>query len=161
MKRTFKFITALLLSSSIICTIIPHEIIHAQTITISKEIVSDNLYCITEICETPNSEINLFSSSQTKSGSKTQRYVNGNGTTLWYVTVHATFTYNGSSSSCTNASVTAESNSSAWKVTNKSSWKSGNTGYASATATHTLSGSEITSSNRTVSISCSKTGTLQ
>ena len=74
MKRTFKFITALLLSSSIICTIIPHEIIHAQTITISKEIVSDNLYCITEICETPNSEINLFSSSQTKSGSKTQPY---------------------------------------------------------------------------------------
>lgn len=60
MKRTFKFITALLLSSSIICTIIPHEIIHAQTITISKEIVSDNLYCITEICETPNSEINLL-----------------------------------------------------------------------------------------------------
>lgn len=161
MKRTFKFITALLLSSSIICTIIPHEIIHAQTITISKEIVSDNLYCITEICETPNSEINLFSSSQTKSGSKTQRYVNSSGATLWYVTVHAFFTYNGSTSSCTSTDVTAGSNSSAWKVTNKSSWKSGNTGYASATGSHILSNSEITSTTRTVSISCTKNGTLQ
>ena len=83
------------------------------------------------------------------------------GTTLWYVTVHASFTYNGSTSSCTSADVTAESNSSAWKVTNKSSWKSGNTGYASATGSHILSNSEITSTTRTVSISCTKNGTLQ
>ena len=116
---------------------------------------------MTELVETSDPGIQPFSTTQTKSGSKTQRYVNSSGATLWYVTVHAFFTYNGSTSSCTSTDVTAGSNSSAWKVTNKSSWKSGNTRYASATGSHILSNSEITSTTRTVSISCTKNGTLQ
>ena len=95
---------------------------------------------MTELVETSDPGIQPFSTIQTKSGSKTQRYVNSSGTST---------------------DVTAGSNSSAWKVTNKSSWKSGNTGYASATGSHILSNSEITSTTRTVSISCTKNGTLQ
>ena len=93
---------------------------------------------------------------------KSLSHENASGTTLWYVTVHASFTYNGSTSSCTSTNVTAESNSSAWKVTNKSSWKSGNTGYASATGhQYNILGMETNTLSRTVSISCTKNGTLQ
>ena len=129
MIKSGKFISVLLLSSALICAAIPSQSLQAQTVTITKEAISDNLYCVTELVETSDPGIQPFSTTQTKSGSKTQRYVNSSGATLWYVTVHAFFTYNGSTSSCTSADVTAESNSSAWKVTNKSSWKSRITGY--------------------------------
>ena len=140
MIKSGKFISALLLSSALICAAIPSQSLQAQTVTVTKEAISDDLYCVTELVETSGSGIQPFSATQTQSGSKTQRYVNSSGTS---------------------ADVTAESNSSAWKVTNKSSWKSGNTGYASATGSHILSNSEITSTTRTVSISCTKNGTLQ
>lgn len=140
MIKSGKFISALLLSSALICAAIPSQSLQAQTVTVTKEAISDDLYCVTKLVETSGSGIQPFSTTQTKSGSKTQRYVN---------------------SSCISADVTAESNSSAWKVTNKSSWKSRNTGYASETGFHILSNSEITSTTRTVSISCTKNGTLQ
>ena len=162
MIKSGKFISVLLLSSALICAAIPSQSLQAQTVTITKEAISDNLYCVTELVETSDPGIQPFSTTQTKSGSKTQRYVNSSGATLWYVTVHAFFTYNGSTSSCTSADVTAESNSSAWKVTNKSSWKSGNTGYASATGhQYNILGMETNTLSRTVSISCTKNGTLQ
>ena len=140
MIKSGKFISALLLSSALMCAAIPSQSLQAQTVTVTKEAISDDLYCVTELVETSVSGIQPFSATQTKSGSKTQRYVNSSGTST---------------------DVTAGSNSSAWKVTNKSSWKSGNTGYASATGSHILSNSEITSTTRTVSISCTKNGTLQ
>ena len=95
MIKSGKFITALLLSSALICAAIPSQFLQAQTVTITKEAISDDLYCVTELVETSGSGIQPFSAAQTKSGSKTQRYVNSSGTTLWYVTVHASFTYNG------------------------------------------------------------------
>ena len=150
MKKSGKFITALLLSSALICAAIPSQSLQAQTVTITKEAISDDLYCVTELVETSGSGIQPFSATQAKSGSKTVRYENASGTTLWYVTVHASFTYN------------AESNSSAWKVTYKSSWKSGNTGYASAPGhQYNILGMETNTLSRTVSISCTKNGNLQ
>jgi hypothetical protein len=89
MIKSGKFITALLLSSALICAAIPSQSLQAQTVTITKEAISDDLYCVTELVETSGSGIQPFSATQTKSGSKTQRYVNSSGTTLWYVTVHA------------------------------------------------------------------------
>ena len=150
MKKSGKFITALLLSSALICAAIPSQSLQAQTVTITKEAISDDLYCVTELVETSGSGIQPFSATQTKSGSKTHVYK------------RQSFTYNGSTSSCTSADVTAESNSSSWKVTNKSSWKSGNTGYASATGhQYNILGMETNTLSRTVSISCTKNGNLQ
>lgn len=162
MKKICRFAISTLLIITTIFISTPSGKIYAQNITVSEEKISDDLYCITSISEFPATGINLFSTTQTKSGSKTVQYVNSSGSVLWYVTVHASFTYNGSSSSCTNASVYAESNSSAWTVTNKSSWRSGNTGYASATGHHhNFLGIETSSVSRTVSISCTANGTLQ
>ena len=95
MIKSGKFISALLLSSALICATIPSQSLQAQTVTVTKEAISDDLYCVTELVETSGSGIQPFSATQAKSGSKTVRYENASGTTLWYVTVHASFTYNG------------------------------------------------------------------
>lgn len=160
MKKTLKFTTITLLLSILLLASNAYPVCAAQP-TINKIQISPDLYCITEIYEETPSSLNVFSSTQTKSGSKTVRYENASGTTLWYVKVTASFTYNGSSSTCTSASVTADSHSSNWSVSNKSSWKSGDTGYASATG-HLHSGGEIVQTiSRTVSLKCSNTGVLQ
>ena len=71
MKKSGKFITALLLSSALICAAIPSQSLQAQTVTITKEAISDDLYCVTELVETSGSGIQPFSATQAKSGSKT------------------------------------------------------------------------------------------
>ena len=110
MKKSGKFITALLLSSALICAAIPSQSLQAQTVTITKEAISDDLYCVTELVETSGSGIQPFSATQAKSGSKTVRYENASGTTLWYVTVHASFTYNGSTSTTRTVSISCTKN---------------------------------------------------
>ena len=73
MIKSGKFISALLLSSALICAAIPSQSLQAQTVTVTKEAISDDLYCVTELVETSGSGIQPFSATQTKSGSKTQR----------------------------------------------------------------------------------------
>lgn len=72
----------------------------------------------------------------TKSGSKTNNYKNSAGETMWSVTVYGTFTYNGTTSSCTSASHSASAYVSDWSIKSSSSSKSGNCATANATATH-------------------------
>ena len=59
MKKSGKFITALLLSSALICAAIPSQSLQAQTVTITKEAISDDLYCVTELVETSGSGIQV------------------------------------------------------------------------------------------------------
>ena len=126
-----------------------------------KEKISDNLYCITDITETPLPKVNYFSSTKTKHGSKTLRYENSAGETLWTLELRATFSYTGTSSTCTNASVSSTVPSSNWSITNKRSWTSGSTGYASATIKHSVSSVIVDSFSRTISLTCSNNGSLQ
>ena len=134
----------------------------AQDISIEK--IADDLYCTTIIETTINSSLDksvtAARSSNTKSGSKTVKYQNSKGTTLWYVKVSGTFSYSGNNSRCTAASVSAASYDKNWTISNKSSSKSGNT--ASATATGTLNKNSLFSQTitKTVSLSCSKNGKL-
>ena len=95
----------------------------------------------------------------TKSGSKTANYKNSNGDVLWYIKVTGTFTYNGTTSSCTSSSHSAVANSSSWSIKSASSSKSGNTATARATATFKV-GSTSQDYTRSVSLSCSANGTL-
>ncbi len=95
----------------------------------------------------------------TKSGSKTANYKNSSGETLWSVTVTGTFSYDGTTSSCTKVSHSAAAYSSGWSIKNSSSSKSGNTATANATATHKVL---LISKDysMTVSLSCSPQGVL-
>ena len=95
-----------------------------------------------------------------KEGSKTIYFKNSAGKTMWSLTVKGTFTYNGSTSSCTSASASTSITDATWKITNKSSSKSGNTAKATATAICYLNGNPINSATKTVSLKCSVSGKL-
>ncbi len=95
-----------------------------------------------------------------KEGSKTIYCKNSAGKTMWSLTVKGTFTYNGSTSSCTSASASTSITDATWKITNKSSSKSGNTAKATATAICYLNGNPINSATKTVSLKCSASGKL-
>ena len=95
-----------------------------------------------------------------KEGSKTIYCKNSAGKTMWSLTVKGTFTYNGSTSSCTSASASTSITDATWKITNKSSSKSGNTAKETATAICYLNGNPINSATKTVSLKCSASGKL-
>lgn len=72
----------------------------------------------------------------TKSGSKISNYKNSDGEIMWSVTVNGTFTYNGTTSSCTNVSRSTSAPGENWTIKSSSCSKSGNCATASATATY-------------------------
>lgn len=95
----------------------------------------------------------------TKTAKKTGYFANGS-TILWSVTVTGTFTYNGTTSRCTNSSVTASSNDSRWRIVSKSSSKSGSTAKATAIAKCYLNNLVINTKTQTVSLTCCASGKL-
>lgn len=98
--------------------------------------------------------------SGTKSGSKTYTYNSSSGTALWKAVVRGTFTYNGSSATCTASSCDVTIYDSEWYVISKSASKSGNSATASVTMGHKILG--ITANKRTASLklTCDANGNL-
>lgn len=95
----------------------------------------------------------------TKGGSKTLNYRNGD-TVLWSATVYGTFTYNGSSSSCSKASASAVSSSSAWKIIEYNAQRNGSTAIANVQAKRYYLGIPVQTVNDEIRLSCSKSGVL-
>lgn len=176
MMRHTKKIAAFILTLSTLLTLTPNTV-NAQvkttdttvattttTITTTCEQVDEDLYCITTITENKpkaTSGISICSSKSTISASKTTEYKNSSGNTLWYVKVTGSFTYDGSTSKCNSASISAGSYNSAWKVSDRSSSTSGNTAIATATGTRYRNSLPVQSITKSVSLSCSKNGALQ
>lgn len=98
--------------------------------------------------------------SGTKTGTKKAKYVDSSNVTVWQVSVTGTFTYNGSSATCTSASVAATSYSSNWKISSKSATKSGNKAIGKATAKYYYDGTLVTTTTKTVTLTCDKNGNL-
>lgn len=94
----------------------------------------------------------------TKSGSKTSTY-NSGGEDKWSVTVNGTFTYNGTTSSCTSSSRSTSVYASNWSIKSSTASKSGNCASATATATHKIL---LVSSDYTLTVNlyCSPYGIL-
>lgn len=93
--------------------------------------------------------------------SKTATYKGSDGTALWSVTVKGTFSYNGSSSSCTSSSVSTKNYSTKWKLSNAKASKSGSTAFASVIAKlYNNGGSLLGTINKTVKLTCDKNGNL-
>lgn len=108
-----------------------------------------------EVIETSNAR-----ATSTKTGKKTGSYKNSSGKVLWSVSVTGTFTYNGNTSVCTKASVSTTNNSDNWKLTDASSSKSGNTASATVKAKCYINGDLISSTSKTVKLTCDKNGNL-
>ncbi len=98
----------------------------------------------------------LQSNSHTITKTKTTNIKNTNGAILWSVSITATFTYDGSTSRCISCSPSAETYSSSWTIQSTSSSKSGNSATAVATANY----ASLKNYTQSVTISCSKNGTV-
>lgn len=110
--------------------------------------------------ETIIEEIPTTRASNQKTGRKTANYKNSQGTVVFTVTVTGTFTYNGSSSTCTKSVVEASSKNANWKISSKSASKSGNKATAKATAKRYVDGTVVETRNCSVTLTCSSNGSL-
>lgn len=94
--------------------------------------------------------------SRSVSGSKPYTCYDSAGTALWKVTLYGTFTYTGSSATCTASSISTTIYDSSWSTGSKSASKSGN----KATGSATMKKSTVKSVPVSLSLSCSASGSL-
>lgn len=116
----------------------------------------DGSYIVTTITE----DQSLTRASGTKSGHKTSTYYNNDNEALWSATVNGTFTYNGSYATCTAASITHQVYASNWKITSATVTKTGNKAIGNVTAKRYLLGVPVQTNEKTITLSCSASGTL-
>lgn len=158
MKKT---ITITLITALISCILFSIPVSATTTDNTEKtiEYLENGDYIETIITDdTENSDISLYATN-TITKTKTSYYKNSSGIVLWSVSVKATFSYNGSTSTCTRCSHSTTAPASAWSIKSASHSKSGNTATAKATATwKTSAGSKDYSMS--VTIKCSATGVV-
>lgn len=158
MKKSIAFtLIFALISCTLLC--IPVSAKTTDNIERTIEYLDNGDYIETIITDdTLDSGISLYATN-TITKTKTRYYKNSSGTVLWSVAIKATFSYNGSTSTCTSCSHSTTSPGASWYIKTSSHSKSGNTATAKATATHsTISGSA--DYTRSVTIKCSATGVV-
>lgn len=96
----------------------------------------------------------------TVSGSKERNQYDSNGSLCWKVTLSASFTYTGSSATCTSANCDVVCYSSDWYVISKSASKSGNMASASATMGEMEGGATVRRVTAYLTIQCDGNGNL-
>ena len=136
----------------------------SATFAASEEVVSTKYYSdgsYTEIVVTEGlSNSAATRGTQTKSGTKGCNFYNANGVRLWRVEITGTFTYTGSTSTCTNVTRATFIYDSAWKVTAQSCSKSGNKATGSFTVKRYTLLIPVQTENVSLTLTCSANGTL-
>ena len=105
-------------------------------------------------------EITQARASGMKTGTKTQTYYDSTGEAEWKAVLTGTFTYTGSSATCTSSSVSVTIYDTSWNTVSKSASKSSNIASASVTMECKLLG--ITTNKVTVNptLTCDANGNL-
>ena len=154
--------SSLLVALSLVCSCTPfcanadsYDSYSANDIITSyNEYYDDGSYSIVTIIEHPTGSLRSV-----KEGSKIYEHI-VSGNTVWSYTIDASFSYNGSSSSCTSVSDSYTISNSNWHLNSRYHWKSGNTAYGSVTMDRKLLGFTVESVTRDLTLSCSANGTL-
>lgn len=105
-------------------------------------------------------EIVDFPTRASTSSTKTYTYKDSSGVAQWKALLTGTFTYNGTTSSCTNSSVAVTIYEDAWYTVSKSATKSRNTAYATVTMGYKVLGITTTQKTNNLSLACDKDGNL-
>ena len=92
----------------------------------------------------------------TKNGQKKYEYYNSSNVKQWTVYLNASFTYTGSSATCTSATPSYSINNNTWSVTKALASRSG----ATATGTFTVKQYGIFTVDKTLTLTCSASGVL-
>ncbi len=127
-----------------------------ETITSTTTYLDDGSYLVTIITE----DLSNAKATNTKSGSKTTTYYSATDEALWKATLNGTFSYTGSSATCTAASITHTVYDSSWKITSATATKSGNKAIGDIVAKHYVLGIPIKTLEKNLTITCSASGTL-
>lgn len=126
MKRVFSFI----LAAFMLVTVFPVSSKAAEK-TVETIYYDDGSYMTVEVICSP------ARATWSVTGNKQYTYYESNGVAQWKAVLKGTFTYTGSSASCTESSVDVTIYNSAWYVGSKQASKSGNTAKASVTMKRT------------------------
>lgn len=110
-------------------------------------------------------EITLESVPQTRaSGSLTKTknytYKDADGTAQWKISLTGSFTYTGTTSTCTAASCNVTIYQSDWSVASKSASKSGNTAYGTARILRKYLGATVSDKTYNLTLTCDKNGNV-
>ena len=125
----------------------------AMNTSTSTVLYDDGSYCIITITESNNTR-------STKISTKHYSYYNSDNVLQWKVTVSGTFTYNGTTSSCTSASHTVTISNDAWYISSQNSYKSGNQAIADVTMKKKILGIVTSTQNVSLELTCDKDGNL-
>lgn len=150
-----KKIISVLLAILIVIFMCPTNAFAAEAATNQYvEYFDDGSYIITEFETSGTSTFATSTTSKTKYSS----YYNSNGDIEWRVSLTGTFTYTGSSSICTKATKSYNIYNDNWKVTSSSASKSSNKATGNFTVKKYVLGIPVKTVNKTLTITCSKTG---
>lgn len=98
--------------------------------------------------------------SGTVSGTKESAYHGNDGSTKWKAVLNGTFTYTGSSATCTSASCSVTIYDDDWYTISRSASKSGNTAYGYATIGKKLLGVKVDEVSVSPTLKCDANGNL-
>lgn len=130
----------------------------AETDIQSNEIVieyfDDGSYMVTEITSYPTRASGSITSY------KDQKYYSSDDVLQWTFRLYGTFTYTGSSSTCTDASHTIIISSTGWNIASQSSRESGSKAYGTASMKYYVNGALKSTVNTTVTLTCDNNGNL-
>ena len=94
------------------------------------------------------------------SGNKPYTYYSSNGVAQWKAVLSGSFTYTGSSATCTKSNCSVTVYNSEWYTISKSAGKSGNTATGSFSMGRKLMGTTVETKDITLTLSCDKNGNL-
>lgn len=97
---------------------------------------------------------------KTKTADKKITYRNSDNELIFDATVTGTFTYTGSSATCTNSTISYNVYDSKWKITEATASKSGNKAIGDITAKRYLLGIPVQTVEQTITLTCSAAGVL-
>lgn len=98
--------------------------------------------------------------SGTKTGTKACTYTDSDGAVRWQAVLTGTFTYTGTTATCTASSCSITIYDDAWYTVSKSATRSGNTANAAITMGRKVLGITVTKKDYQWSLSCDKNGNL-
>ena len=161
MKKTDKIIYSIFVATATALLLFPSAT-HANSFTVIEEKTEhlhDGSYYVSRIY-TEKRNYRLYSpAKRTQHGHKTVTFYSPDKTREWSLTTHGTFTYNGSSASCTSCTATKTIYNPSWKVSIISVKAAGNRATSTARGKYYRKNMPVQSKIRSASLRCSANGT--
>lgn len=160
MKNYKRTVSLLLTIISLFCifNIAPLTVDAAESSsTVTIEMLENGYYYETIIDESIATPI-FRATTQTITRTKTTNLKNSSGTTLWSVSIKATFSFDGTTATCTSCTPSAKSYNSAWTIQSIKSSKSGNSATATVVARYTGPFGITEDYTKKVTITCNANG---